>query len=218
MRRARDWLLVPFLVVVSAAGIGWGGRATYRTVRNLAPAPRSCADVLADPSGADWVRLDGCVAASDRIGIETSQRANEPEGRLRDAVAVYIPLRAAGKRTGDRRVALLLRVDHGPMLRLGARYESDEDAAAAAEVLAQPIEGMIERSLDRSQRDREKLRGLGLDLADDFLIIDYGARPRPLWLGLGVLGVGLGALALLVRKWRRRARPVALAKAKLVAG
>lgn len=204
--------------MITAIGIGWGGRATYRAVRNRAPTARTCADLLADASGADWVRLDGCGAPNGRIGIETSRRANEPEGLSRDATAVYIPLTVGGKRTGEHGIALLLRADHGPLLRLGARYPSDQDTAAAQELLAQPIEGMIERSLDRSQRDREKLRGLGLDLAEDFLIIDYGARPRPLWLGLGVLGLGFGALALLVRKWRRRARPIALAKAKVVAG
>jgi hypothetical protein len=131
---------------------------------------------------------------------------------------VYIPLAARGEHTGEDRAKLVLRVDHGPILRLGSRFASDRDADAAAEALAQPLEGLVERSLDRSERDREKLRGLGLYLADDFVVIDYGARPRPLWLALGSLGVGLAAFALLVRKWRRRRRPVELAKAKLVAG
>jgi hypothetical protein len=211
-------LLVPFFVVVAAFGIGWGGRNTYRAARNLSPHTITCAEFLAHPPDFDWVRLEGCAAVSSNIGIETFQRDDAPKGLSGDVDAVYIPLGIDGEHTGDDRAKLLLRVDHGPMLRLGSRFASDRDADAAAEALAQPLEGLVERSLDRSERDREKLRGLGLYLADEFIVIDYGARPRPLWLALGSLGIGLGALALLVRKWRRRRRPVALAKAKLVAG
>lgn len=176
----------------------------------------TCADFLAHTQTADWVRLEGCAPASSHVGIETFQPDNAPQYSTADAV--YVPLRPSDAQPNGERIALLLRVDHGPILRLGARYASDRDADAAEEALAQPIEGLVERSLDRSARDREKLRGLGLYLADDFVVIDYGERPRPLWLGLGSFGVGLGALALLVRKWRRRKRPVELAKAKLIAG
>lgn len=217
VRRARDWLLIPFLVVVAAVGIAWGARATYRTVTNGSPVTMSCAEFLADSAKADWVRLEGCEAASGRIGIETSRRANAPSGTTGDLKAVYLPLSVAGKPRYER-VTLVLRADHGPLLRLGARMPSDREAEAARDELARPIEGLVERSLDRSARDRDKLRELGLNLADDFIIIDYEARPRPLWLGLGILGAGLGALALLVRRWRRRVRPATLARAKVVAG
>jgi hypothetical protein len=211
-------LLIPLAVAVAAFGIGWGGRNTYRAVRNLSPHTMTCAEFLAHPPDFDWVRLEECAAVSSNIGIETFQPDNAPKGLSKNADAVYIPLGVAGEHTGDERARLLLRVDHGPMLRLGARFASDKDADAAEDALAGPLEGLVERKLDRSERDREKLRGLGLFLADDFVVIDYGARPRPLWLALGSLGVGLGAFALLVRKWRRRRRPVELAKAKLVAG
>lgn len=218
MPRARDWLLVPALFAVAAIGLAWGGRSTYRAVRNRAPRTMTCAEFLAHPPAADWVRLEGCSAASDHIGVEEFKHSNEPAGGpVLDADAVYIPLDVAGQpRGGD--IALLLRVDHGPILRLGSSFATERDAEAAAEALARPIEGMVERSLDRSARDRDKLRDLGLRLAEDFVVIDHGERPRPLWLALGVFGIGFGALALLVRKWRRRARPVDLAKATLVAG
>lgn len=178
----------------------------------------TCAEFLAHPPDSDWVRLEECAAVSSNIGIETFQPDNAPKGLAANADAVYIPLGAAGERAGDERARLLLRVDHGPMLRLGSRFASDKDGEAAQEVLDGPLEGLVERKLDRSERDREKLRGLGLYLADKFVVIDYGARPRPLWLALGSFGIGLGAFALLVRKWRRRRRPVEIAKAKLVAG
>ena len=216
--RARDWLLVPALFAVAAIGLAWGGRSTYRAVRNPSPKTMTCADFLAHPGSADWVRLEGCAAASDHIGIEQFKRSNEPTGGpVLEADAVYIPLDVSGERLGGD-IALLLRVDHGPILRLGSSFATEQEARAADEALAQPIEGMVERALDRSARDRDKLRDLGLRLSDDFIVIDYGERPRPLWLGLGVFAVGFGALTLLVRKWRRRARPVEIPKAKLVTG
>lgn len=178
----------------------------------------TCADFLAHPPDFDWVRLEGCAAASDHLGIETFQPENAPAGSYSNVTAIYVPLSVAGQPYNDERNALVLRVDHGPILRLGSRSATDAEINAADEVLAAPIEGLVERSLDRSARDREKIRTLGMYLSDDFLIVDHDARPRPLWLGLGSLGVGLGAFAWLSRKWRRRRRPVDLAKAKLVAG
>lgn len=219
MRRGRDWLLVPLLVVVASIGTGWGGRATVRTLRNWAPRTMSCADFLARPPSVDWVRLEGCVPALDHIAVETFERrsADQRETSHADVQAVYVPLGVAGGQPVDSH-ALVLRVDQGPILRLASRFPSERDASAVDEVFARPLEGLVERSLDRSERDRTKLRGLGLRLADDFLVVDHGARPRPLWLGLASLTVGLGALWLLVRAWRRRERSVALARARVVTG
>lgn len=214
--RPRDWLLVPFLVAVAAVGIAWGGRATYRTIRNWEPAHMTCAEFLAHPSEADWVRLEGCAVGSGRIGIETSRRANQPEGAYETITAVYLPLRVVGEPRPRDGATLVLRSDHGPILRLGSRLPTEREEDDARAELARPIEGLVERSLDRSARDRDKLRDLGLNLAEDFIIIDYQARPRPLALGLAILGLGLGALALLVRKWRRRPRRPTLARATLV--
>jgi hypothetical protein len=47
-------------------------------------------------------------------------------------------------------------------------------------------------------------------------VIALDARPRPLWLSGGVLGLGLGACGLLARRRRRRKKPVELAKATLI--
>jgi hypothetical protein len=204
--------------VIAAVGIAWGSLSIYRAVRNPAPQTMSCADFLAHPPDIEWVRLEGCAVASEHIGIESMRRENEPRNvPVLSASAVYIPLDVAGHRRGDH-VSLLLHVDHGPIRRLGSSYANELDAKAAQKVLDQPLEGLVERSIDRSEKDRAELRGLGLNLAEDFVVLDYEARPRPLWLGIGVLGVGLGALAFLVRKWRRRKRPVVLARAKVVAG
>jgi hypothetical protein len=215
MPRARYWLLVPLYVVVAAIGVAWGGRNTYRSLRDRAPAVATCTDLVAGRTDADWVRLDACVPVVTRIGVQRRVVNGTPAV---DPEAVYVPLYADQAAADHERATLLLRVDHGPLLRLAARLPTEAEVQAIAEVFARPIDGLIERSIDRSERDREELRQLGIYLAEDFIVVDYDARPRPLWLALLVLAVGLGALALLVRTWQRRRRPADLPKAKLVAG
>jgi hypothetical protein len=75
---------------------------------------------------------------------------------------------------------------------------------------------MRQDSLDMSHRDREDLDGLNMHLDKDYAVIALDARPRPLWLSGGALGLGLGACGLLARRRRRRKKPVELAKATLI--
>ena len=212
MRNASDWLLVPLYAVVAVIGIGWGGRNTVRSLRNLSPLEITCEDYVAQRPSADWVRLTNC-AARERIGIESRY----PKYSMGEKVeAVYIPLRPA---SGDpnQKIVIVLHADTEPLLSLGdSRGASDAASQQAGELLAGPIEGLVERAVDRSERKREDLRAMGLGLANDFVVVSYGSRPRPLWLGLPILGIGLGALSMLVRKWRRRRKPVEMPKAKLV--
>lgn len=214
MPRPRDWLLVPLYVVIAAIGMFWGGRNTYRSLANRSPLSISCARYAAETPADDWVRLDGCTANLDHMGIETLQHTTNRGMTITDAEVVYIPLHAVNAPTDPAK--LVLRVDHGALLRVSSQYATDADFRAAQEELAHPLEGLVERALDRSERTRTKIRELGFHLADDFVVVDYRATPRPLALALGVLGLGLAALALLVRKWRRRRRPVVIPTAKLV--
>jgi hypothetical protein len=211
--RARQWLLVPLYVVVAAIGLIWGGRNTYRSVRNRAPLETTCAQLIAHPPKADWVRLDGCVADLELMGIETRSHMSNGAS-ITDSETLYIPLRPIDATT--RRAKIVLRVDDGPLLQLGSRFATSADAKGAHEVLARPLEGLVEHALDSSERTRTKLQTLGLDLADDFVIVAHDERPRPLWLALGVLSIGLGGFAMIVRTWRRRRRPVAIPVARVL--
>jgi hypothetical protein len=214
--RPRDILLVPLSALVAVVGIGWGGWSSYRAVRNRTPTAITCADFLAHRDAADWVRLEGCNADVDHVALEKFGPKQKSQSLdIVNPSAIYIPLLVPGAASDDR-VALLLRVDSGPLLRLGERFPTDAEVAVAYDALEVPIEGLVERRLDRSERDREKIRSLGLYLADDFLIVEYGARPRPIWLAFGTLAIGIGAFTWLTRKWRRRKRPPELAKARVV--
>jgi hypothetical protein len=211
MWRPRDFIFVPLTLVVAGGGLFWGGRNTYRTLRNWSPEELSCADYLAHPPAKDWVRLTGCVPDSDQLGIETVQRKGST---IEEQTGVYIPLRPAGAE--PTRVKLVLFADHGKLLWIADKLATDAQVRDAAQVFAAPLEGMRRDSLDMSHRDREDLETLHMHLDKDFAVIALDARPRPLWLGGGTLGLGLGACGLLARRRRRRKTPVELAKATLI--
>jgi hypothetical protein len=214
MWKPRDFIFVPLTLAVAGGGLFWGGRNTYRTLRNWSPEELSCADYLAHPPAKDWVRLTGCDPDSDQLGIETVDHDNGRGLRTSEQTGVYIPLRPAGAE--PTRVKLVLFADHGKLLWLTDKLATDAQIQDAAQVFAEPLEGMRQDGLDMSHRDREDLEGLHMHLDKDFAVIALDARPRPLWLGGGALGLGLGACGLLARRRRRRKKPVELAKATLI--
>lgn len=214
MWRPRDFFVVPLTLAVAGAGLFWGGRNTYRTLRNWSPAEMSCAEYIAHPPAKDWVRLTSCEPASEQLGVQTLQHDRVGGPSSTKQTGVFIPLRPAGIDAG--RVEVVLFADHGRLLSLTDLYASEAQLQEAADVFAQPLEGMRRDALDMSRRDREDLKTLPMHLADDFAVIELDARPRPLWLSAGVLAIGLGASGRIVRRRRRRKKPVVLPQAKLV--
>ncbi|MDB4960957.1 MAG: hypothetical protein JWP01_956 [Myxococcales bacterium] len=214
MARSRDFLLIPLTLTVTVMGLLWGGRNSYVSLRNRAPHELTCAELIARPPDSEWVRLRDCVPDYDHMGVETQTRKHDTVGRV---TTVFIPLHAVGApRMGDNK--LVVAITEGAMLDLGERYPSDATFEYATEQLTQRFEGMVELGVDRSERDRSELRGLGMELGSEFSIVEHDARPRPLWLSLGVLAVGGAGLLLIGRRLRRWLRngPVPLAKATIV--
>lgn len=216
MARSRDFLVIPLTLAVTVFGLLWGGRNAYVSIRNHSPLELTCADMIENPPDAEWVRLRDCEPDFEHMGVETKGRKGSD---FVDVTSVFIPLHAAGA-SWTRQNKLVVVISDGPLLELGRKRIPDEEAtyAYATEQLTQPIEGMIELSVDRSHRERTELRGLGMRLAEDFSIIDRHARPRPLWLSLGVLAIGVVGLSLIGRRLRRWLRngPEPLAKATVV--
>jgi hypothetical protein len=215
--RGRDFFLLPLFTIVGAGATAWGGWSSYRAVMNWSPREVSCADVAKDRPSADWVRLVSCEPADGNIGYERGARVwrdgHEVPGPVR---ALYVPLHAPGT---EGRVHVVLAIDSGPMLRsMDPAYPADDAADVTAKFFAGPLEGMIERMPDRSQTSRDDIKGLGLHLVDDFLVVDHDARPRPLWLAFGVLAIGLGADTYLARRWKRRRRRAEVPRATIVSG
>lgn len=216
MIRPRDILLVPLTVIVSGVCLVWGGYATYVAVRNWSPTELTCAEFVAHRPDARWVRLTACEPDFERMAVETVQRNHVSTNEVS---AVYVPLYA---RDTDKhgRAALVLAGDDAEMRALGDRYAASTAFDVVARELDGPIEGLAHSVLSMSATRRQDLRDLHLGLADDFVVIERGARPRPLWLALGVLAVGIAGAARLQRRRvrARRNRPAPLPPATVVAG
>jgi hypothetical protein len=213
---ARNWLLVPLYTVVAGGGLFWGVRNTLRTLHNLSPVELGCAEFIAHPPEADWVRLDDCELDLSHVSTLTFKPRAQRSSILDDLpTEVDLRARPAGTR---QRYAVVISADHGVLLDYGAQPAGMRNPERVLAWLAQvPIEGMVERRIDRNAADRRDLRD-AMSLPDQFAIVDWEARPRPLWLALPVLGLGLIALAMLVRWWRQVRRGVVLAKATIVSG
>ena len=213
--RTRDLFLLPATVVVACGGTLWGGHHSYVALQNRAPLEITCADYLQSRPDAGWLRLTHCFPDFDHVGIETFTRktAKDQSGTTTTA-GVYVPLRAAQHST-DARTKILLLSDDDDMLTLGG-FSPTLDERVVIE-LSTSVEGLVESGLALSQRRRTEIANLHLRLTDDFVILERGARPRPLWFALGELWLGIAAVTLLVRRYRRWSRggPVVLPRATL---
>jgi hypothetical protein len=149
--------------------------------------------------------LDNYASQSFETKYGTSQGYEHP-------AAVFLPIRPPGT---SRRARIVVFADSGPLLQL-ADATGGEDAVA--QVFSHPVEGMIEGGLSRSERSRREIRGTGLNVASEFVILDYEAEPRPLPLAFGLLAIGLGSFGFIAYKVRRRKRRVVLARATIVSG
>ncbi|MBA3392540.1 MAG: hypothetical protein H0T89_07850 [Deltaproteobacteria bacterium] len=215
--RTRDLIVIPTTVGITLFGLIWGGRNSYVSIRNRAPVELTCAAYLQRRPDAEWLRLTECRADLGRIGTEfTTRRRTTATGSIKDPTAVYIRLRGEGDRGEP--ATILLRGDDPAMLELASAPANSRIANEIVAELAGPIEGIVELAIDRSARQKSAIRDLQLNLAEDFVILDRGKRPRPLALSLGVLVLGLGGLTVIVQRIRRRwkRRPVPLAKATIV--
>ena len=211
--RPRDFL-VPLTLGVTGVCLAWGGYATYVSLRNWSPTEVTCAELADHRTNARWLRLTECEPDFDRMGLETLRRAKSD---VEDVTMVFVPMHVRG---GHGRASVVVAGDDPDMLALGDRASPQATIDRVAAQFDGLIEGLSMSVLSMSPSSRQELHDLHLGLADDFIVLDRGARPRPLWLGLGVLGIG-GAGVALIRRRRarsRRNRPSPLARATVVAG
>ncbi|CAN5906051.1 hypothetical protein BH11MYX2_BH11MYX2_35250 [soil metagenome] len=215
----RNFFLVPLMLGVAAGGLIWGGKMSYRAVLNREPTHLTCTEFLAHRDGPDWVSLDGCEPTDDGIGTESEEtrEVGESGNYKRRTTTVYIPLRAAGADPEVKTKAVLL-ADREPFLSIVNAEAPESSRDAFEKEIRRPLVGIVERRLDRSETNRDLMRGLGLHLTDDFVVVDLEATPRPLWFAFGVLAAGIAAAAWLVRWWRSRVPKKTIPRAVLHAG
>jgi hypothetical protein len=202
--RKRDLFLIPAMSIVGCGGTLWGAHNSYVTLQNRAPVEISCAEYLSlkRPPAGSWLRLTDCSPDFRHMTVETftSKGSNQPG--VSTVSAVYVPLRAArGSTAAPTPTRILLVGDDNDMLALGRPFAQVSDQLVVE--LSTAVEGLVQRGLDLSQRRRTEIAQLNPQLAEDFVIVDRGARPRPLWFAAGELGLGLTALTLLRRRIRR---------------
>lgn len=200
VRNPRNFLLVPALFAIGVLALGWGGRASYLALHNREPIEVTCSDFLQRPPAQEWVRLVECDADYDLIGISTRTTASNDKNSAAispEILSVYIPLKE--RHTTAQKARILLHGDSPELCELGTRFLSAERFRTITERFAHGFEGMQQRFFDVSARTKAQIRDLGIDLEDDFVIIEVGAKPRSLWLTLGVFIVGIAALGWVAR-------------------
>lgn len=172
--------------VCAVIALWWGGQNTYVALRDRNQLEISCSDYLKKRPDARWLKLTDC--AYDFENLAYFQKKGEDK-----YTSVYMPLRPAGETGGPTHIAVkfedkeLLAVVYA--LEHGQSRPSGFDRVTAQ--LLEPTQGLVQFGLSMSDKDRDQLEGLGLGLADDFVIIDNGSKPN-LTAGLIVLFLGLG--------------------------
>lgn len=200
--RAGYYLLIPLLVAAGGAATVVGGWWSYRAVTNREPLEITCAQFTMNPPEADWVRVSGCEPNLESMGtLEFGA-----EGRQR-TTGVFVPMRTAGSWMRAPILLYIEGVDDGP-----------NTAEWVAQTFSRPIEGLIERKLDRSHRSWKEIQDIGLNVSTDFVIIDLWKTPKPLPVAFGMLALGLSAFGALGVMWKRRRRDPEVPRATLVAG
>jgi len=206
------------LVILSAVALWWGGQHLYVGLRDREPLEITCADYVKQRPDTHWLKLTKCDADVDNLAYEDDRHGG--------ADKVYVPMRPLGEDKGapasdtlarglapDRRSASLTHIvverddqDIRDLVALGnAAGEKNPVVQRVAKSFDEPVEGTVKFGMDLSDKDQKQLKGLGLGLADDFVIIDRGQTPR-LALGLGVFCLGLLGPAFVVFRLVRKRR------------
>jgi hypothetical protein len=185
------------LLIVTVALFWWGGHSLYVSLRNGSPIEISCAEYEKQRPDAEWLRLTHCEPSIENIAFEALAKGTGRVSR------VYIPLvsesgpkaRVVVERDDEQLLGLITNTNRGTEL-------TKKQTQQLAKLLSEPVEGVIRVGLDLSDKERDELAKLGLDLDPDFAIIEQGAKPRVF--GLAFLALGLMTSALMVFRLARR--------------
>lgn len=188
----RDYLVVGGLAVV---GMWWGGHHIKLAVEEREPLEISCADYLANKPAAHYLRLTGCEPDFDNMAKETT------DGHV---TAVYVPLRPVGE-TGAPHIVLERDDEEICHFVRSPTLPDEPEDKAVVESLTGPQVGVVSFGIDLSEKTRAKLKDLNPELADDFALLDEGARPH-LWWGLIACAASLLGLGWVLRSLVRRFR------------
>lgn len=183
-----------------------GAQATYLITTNRTPAEITLAEFHKHRPAARWLKLTEC-----ELDLLNARHFNYVESD--HAPEFLVPLRPVGAETNAPIHALLSLQDE--------KLEVQVDAIAIADItrtlgpylatntepltIERDIEGVVRFGLENIVENREELRSLHPRLAEDFVIIDAGAKPS--WLVAAMLPAGLGIAIWLWRNRREKKEP-----------
>jgi len=168
------------LLLISIPLLVHGGDALYAAARSRVQARLTCAEYALARPRSDWVRLGDCEVDYVRAGYR------ESSGRLTE---LLFPVRPAGS-SPAMPAPVVLTTSDAAILQIaeraigGSAEHRDQEAFTAAMLQivsmigpARGIEGLARAPL-QAFRTRSAIKAIQAPLADDFVIVDLGARPR----------------------------------------
>lgn len=179
---------------VIAFSLLWGGgQGVYVGMKNRAPVEITVAEFIRAHPDAEWVTLKDA-----RLNLLESAHRE----RLGKIAEIYIPVRPVGE-SEEAPVRILLETKNPETIaaleKIKQAGDSEEEALdALAEtadklVVTRDISGLIQFGIDSDSKTRRKLSELDMNLADNFVILEEGAKPDlSMSVGLLVVGVLIG--------------------------
>ncbi len=195
-----------YLIVIAL--LYGGGQGIYTALKNREPKVIPTKDYLARPPDAEWVTLKGATLNL----LESAHRESSITGKIEE---VFIPVRVDENDSGPVKV-LLATKDKETLATLeaissaGGKTGSQEAvlkavAGHASQVLrVRDISGLVRFGIDADSKTRDKLAGLRMRLAKDFIILDEGKKPE---LGLSLILLVIGLIGAVIAFKRTANKP-----------
>jgi hypothetical protein len=176
--------------LIAIAMLWGGGQGVYTALKNRAPLEITVAEYLKTKPDAEWVVLQDAQLNL----LEAARRE-----RLGKITEVFIPVRAPDD-AGKGAVHILMSTKNEDILTAlhdmeksgGSTKEALEAASRHADKLfmRRDVTGLIQFGIDSDTKTRNKLAGLQMNLAKDFVILEEGKAPE-MGLSIGMLGLGV---------------------------
>lgn len=199
------------LLLVSIPLLAHGAEGLYHAFRSRTQAHVTCEQFRRERPASAWLRLTGCEIDYVRAGYR------EARGRVTE---LFFPLRRAGASPAEPSPLVLATRDPALLAIIEREFSgaAQRDQEAFLVMMLQVVTAMgASRDLDgvarsglQMLRTRGTLSVLQAPLADDFVVVDFGARPRPAFFPaieaiLGALGVFLFVFVSVARGGARKA-------------
>lgn len=164
--------------IIAIAMLWGGGQGVYTALKNRSPLEIAVADYVKAKPDAEWVVLKNAQLNL----LEAAHRE-----RLGKITEVFIPVRSPDEAI-DGKVQVLMSTKNKDILDALADLENSSDTekgvleAASRHAdrlfMRRDVTGLIQFGIDSDSKTRDKLAGLDMNLAKDFVILEEGKSPE----------------------------------------